>query len=44
MIGNTEELIVTINGKKVNPNKITIDEGKLTNTGMIALSPNTKDE
>lgn len=41
MIGNTEEIIVTINGKKVNPNAISSNEGRINNTGLIAVSPNT---
>lgn len=41
IIGNTEEILVTINGKKVNPNAITSDEGRINNTGLIAISPNT---
>lgn len=41
MIGNTEEIIVTINGKRVNPNAIASNEGRISSTGLIALSPNT---
>ena len=41
IIGNTEELITTINGKRVNPNAISSNEGKINNTGMIAISPKT---
>ena len=41
MIGNTEEIIVTINGKKVNPNAIPSNEGRINSTGMIAIGPNT---
>ena len=41
IIGNTEELIITINGKRVNPNAISSDEGRISNTGLIAISPNT---
>lgn len=41
IIGNTEELIMTINGKRVNPNVIPSNEGRITSTGLIAISPNT---
>lgn len=41
IIGNTEEIIVTINGKRVNPNAISSNEGRISNTGIIAISPNT---
>lgn len=41
IIGNTEELTITINGTKVNPNIITSNEGRINNTGVITISPNT---
>ena len=41
IIGNTEELTITINGKKVNPNVIPSNEGRVNNTGIITISPNT---
>lgn len=41
IIGNTEELIITINGKRVNPNVIPSNEGRVNNTGTIIISPNT---
>lgn len=41
IIGNSEELTITINGKKVNPNVISSNEGRINSTGLIAISPNT---
>ena len=41
IIGNTEELTITVNGKKVNPNVIPSNEGRVNNTGVITVSPNT---
>ena len=41
IIGNTENLIVTINGTEVNPNVIPSNEGRINNTGVITISPNT---
>lgn len=41
IIGNSEELIIFINGKQVNPNVITSDEGRINNTGVIIMSPGT---
>lgn len=41
IIGNTEEIIVTINGKRVNPSAISSNEGRISNTGLIAIGPNT---
>ena len=41
IIGNTEEVIVFINGTQVNPNAITSNEGRINNTGVIIMSPNT---
>ena len=41
IIGNTEELTITINRKEVNPNVITSNEGRIDNTGIITISPNT---
>ena len=41
IIGNTEELIVTINGTEVNPNVIPSNEGRINNKGVIIITPNT---
>lgn len=41
IIGNTEEIIITINGTEVNPNVISSKEGRVNNTGVITISPNT---
>lgn len=41
IIGNTEELIITINGSEVNPNVIPSNKGRVNNTGVITISPNT---
>lgn len=41
IIGNTEELIITINGTEVNPNVIPSNEGRINNKGVITISPNT---
>lgn len=41
IIGNTEDLTITINGTKVNPNVISSSEGRINNTGVITISPNT---
>lgn len=41
IIGNTEELIITINGTEVNPNVIPSNEGRINNTGVITISPKT---
>lgn len=41
IIGNTEEVIVTINGKRVNPNVIPSNEGRVSNTGVILIGPKT---
>ena len=41
IIGNTEELTITINGTEVNPNVIPSNEGRINNTGVITISPNT---
>jgi hypothetical protein len=41
IIGNTEELIITINGTEVNPNIIPSNEGRVNNTGIITISPKT---
>ena len=41
IIGNTEELTITINGTEVNPNVIPSNEGRVNNTGIITVSPNT---
>ena len=41
IIGNTEELTITINGTEVNPNVIPSNEGRINNTGVIVISPNT---
>ena len=42
IIGNTEELTITINGKEVNTNVIPSNEGRVNNAGIITISPNTK--
>ena len=41
IIGNTEELTITINGNEVNPNVIPSNEGRVNNAGIITISPNT---
>ena len=41
IIGNTEELIITINGTEVNPNVTPSNEGRINNTGVITINPNT---
>lgn len=41
VIGNTEELKIKINGKEVNPNSISSNEGRINNSGTITISPNT---
>lgn len=41
IIGNTEDLTITINGTEVNPNVIPSNEGRINNTGVITISPNT---
>ena len=41
IIGNTEELTITINGTEVNPNVIPSNEGRVNNTGVITITPNT---
>ena len=41
IIGNTEEITITINGTEVNPNVIPSNEGRINNTGIITISPNT---
>ena len=41
IIGNTEDLIITINGTEVNPNVIPSNEGRINNTGVITITPNT---
>lgn len=41
IIGNTEELTITINGKRVNPNVIPSNDGRVTNAGVITISPKT---
>ena len=38
---NTENLTITINGTEVNPNIIPSNEGRINNTGIITISPNT---
>ena len=39
IIGNTEDLTITINGTKVNPNVISSNEGRINNSGAITISP-----
>ena len=41
IIGDTEELTITINGTEVNPNIIPSDKGRVDNTGIITITPNT---
>lgn len=41
IIGNTEEITITINGTEVNPNVIPSNEGRVNNTGVITIAPNT---
>lgn len=41
IIGNSEELTITINGVRVNPNVIPSNEGRINNTGVITISPKT---
>lgn len=41
IIGNTEELTITINGTEVNPNVIPSNEGRVNKTGVITISPKT---
>lgn len=41
IIGNTEELTITINGTEVNPNVIPSNEGRVNNTGVITINPKT---
>ena len=38
---STENLTITINGKRVNPNVIPSNEGRINKTGLITISPNT---
>ena len=41
VIGNTENLIITINGTEVKPNVIPSNEGRINNTAIITINPNT---
>lgn len=41
VIGNSENLTITINGTKVNPNVIPSNEGRVNNTGVITVAPKT---
>ena len=41
IIGNSEELTITINGTEVNPNIIPSNEGRINNTGIMTIAPNT---
>lgn len=41
IIGNSENVRVLINGTEVNPNAISSNEGRINNTGVIIISPNT---
>jgi hypothetical protein len=41
IIGNTEEITITINGTEVNPNVIPSNEGRINNAGVITIAPNT---
>nr|DAV53282.1 MAG TPA: Major capsid protein [Microviridae sp.] len=41
IIGNTEQITITINGTEVNPNVIPSNEGRIDNKGIITIAPNT---
>lgn len=41
IIGNTENITITINGVEVNPNIIPSNEGRINNKGIITIDPNT---
>ena len=41
VIGNTEELTITINGKSVNPNVIASNDGRINNSAVITIAPKT---
>ena len=41
IIGNSEKLTVTINGKTVNPDAIASNEGRINNTSVITIAPKT---
>lgn len=41
IIGNTEDITITINGTEVNPNVIPSNEGRINNKGVITITPNT---
>lgn len=41
IIGNTEDIMVAINSKKVNPNVIPSSEGRINSAGIINIGPNT---
>ncbi len=41
IIGNTEKLVITINGTEVNPNVIPSNEGRINNEGVITIAPKT---
>ena len=41
IIGNTENLEISINGTAVNPNVIPSNEGRVNNAGTITIKPNT---
>lgn len=41
IIGNSESLNIAINGTQVNPNIVASNEGRINNTGIIGISPNT---
>lgn len=41
VIGNSENLTITVNGVRVNPNIISSSEGRVNNTGVITVAPKT---
>lgn len=41
IIGNTEDITITINGTEVNPNIIPSNEGRIDNKGIITITPKT---
>ena len=41
IIGNTENITITINGTEVNPNIIPSNEGRINNKGIITIAPKT---
>ena len=41
IIGNSEDLTITINGVRVDPNIIPSSQGRVNKTGIITIAPNT---